>query len=236
MNQAAISASDPLGQNGLNLHHNKTSIPAIANFIWMKRALVLLLSGSFINCAFAAVLVRKVIGILDGDTMDVLDSSKVTHRIRLTGIDAPAKAQAFGQRSKENLSDLIFGKQVEVQAVKSDKYGRTVGKVLVRGLDANFEQVKSGFAWHYKRYESEQSVSDYELYPTLRSSYVARAQDFGSTQNQCPSGLGGTAEKTSRRRLVLRPGAPVMRRSSAQAPKASIIALHRVGKSDTTEE
>jgi endonuclease YncB( thermonuclease family) len=163
------------------MHHNKTRIPATANFNCMLRALVLLVSLSFINCAVATVLVGKVIGILDGDTIDVLDSSKVTHRIRLTGIDAPEKAQAFGQRSKEHLSDLVFGKQVEVDGGKTDKYGRMVGKVLVRGVDANLEQLKSGFSWHYKQYASEQSVSDRELYSNAevaaRSSHAGLWRD-----------------------------------------------------------
>jgi endonuclease YncB( thermonuclease family) len=109
-------------------------------------------------------LVGKVIGVLDGDTIEVLDSTKHPHRIRLTGIDAPEKIQPFGQRSKEHLSDLVFGKQVEVEGGKTDKYGRLIGKVLVGGVDANLEQVKFGFAWHYKQYAAEQSVSDRESY------------------------------------------------------------------------
>jgi len=119
---------------------------------------------SFVNVAAATQLTGKVIGVLDGDTIEVLDSSKHPHRIRLTGIDAPEKAQAFGQRSKEHLSGLVFGKQVEVAAGKTDKYGRTVGKVLVNGVDANLAQVKSGFAWHYKEYASEQSATDRAAY------------------------------------------------------------------------
>ena len=87
----------------------------------------------------AATLKGKVIGISDGDTVDVLDSSKTTHRIRLAGIDAPEKAQPFGQRSKEHLSDSVFGKQVEVHGGKIDKYGRTVGKILINGFDANLD-------------------------------------------------------------------------------------------------
>ena len=96
----------------------------------------------------AATLSGKVVGISDGDTIDVLDSSKTTHRIRLAGIDAPEKAQPFGQRSKEHLSDSVFGKQVDVQGGKIDKYGRTVGKILVNGFDANLEQIRAGLAWH----------------------------------------------------------------------------------------
>ncbi len=44
---------------------------------------------------------------------------------------------------------------------KRDRYGRIVGKGLV---DACLEQVKAGFAWHYKRYQHEQSPEDQRLY------------------------------------------------------------------------
>lgn len=137
--------------------------PAQVRLTWLW-AIALLLSLSFIDCAVASTLVGKVIGVLDGDTIEVLDSDKVPRRVRLAGIDAPEKAQPFGQRSKQNLSDLVFGKHVEVDGSKIDKYGRTVGKVLVSGADANLAQVKTGFAWHYKQYASEQNAVDRALY------------------------------------------------------------------------
>jgi endonuclease YncB( thermonuclease family) len=96
--------------------------------------------------AGAATLTGKVVGVSDGDTITVLDAAKTQHKIRLAGIDAPEKAQPFGQKSKEHLSDSVFGKQVQVEYTKTDKYGRTVGKVLVNGMDANLEQIKAGFA------------------------------------------------------------------------------------------
>ena len=43
---------------------------------------------------------------------------------------------------------------------KQDRYGRTVGKVLVNGVDANLEQVKRGYAWFYKKYQNEQPLQD----------------------------------------------------------------------------
>lgn len=143
--------------------------PASAKFTWLW-TLALLIPLSLINCATATTLVGKVIGVLDGDTIEVLDSGKVPRRVRLAGIDAPEKAQPFGQRSKQNLSGLVFGKQVEVDGSKTDKYGRTVGKVLVRGADANLAQVRAGFAWHYKEYASEQNVSDRALYSIAEDS------------------------------------------------------------------
>lgn len=110
--------------------------------------------------ADAETVAGKVVGVADGDTVTVLDAVKVQHKIRLAGIDAPEKAQPFGQRSKENLSQVVFGKNVTVETGKIDRYGRTVGKVLIGGVDANLEQVRAGFAWHYKKYEREQSAED----------------------------------------------------------------------------
>lgn len=114
--------------------------------------------------SFAETLQGRVVAISDGDTVKVLDASNTQWKIRLLGIDAPEKKQAFGQKSKEHLSDLIFDRAVTVEYSKKDKYGRTLGKILVDGVDANLEQVKTGLAWHYKKYEREQSVDDRDLY------------------------------------------------------------------------
>ena len=55
--------------------------------------------------AHAETITGRVVGVADGDTITVLDGGKVQHKIRLSGIDAPEKKQAFGNRSKESLSD-----------------------------------------------------------------------------------------------------------------------------------
>ena len=127
---------------------------------------LLLLSG----LACAETIVGKVIGVMDGGATEVLDATKSPRRIRLEGIDAPEKAQPFGARSKQHLSDQVFGKQVEVLSNKTDKYGRTVGKVMIGGKDANLDQVRSGFAWHYKAYQKEQSASDRVAYTNAETS------------------------------------------------------------------
>jgi endonuclease YncB( thermonuclease family) len=57
----------------------------------------------------------KVVSITDGDTITVLDAEKVQHKIRLEGIDAPEKGQAFGTKSKEKLSELLGEKEVAVR-------------------------------------------------------------------------------------------------------------------------
>ncbi len=114
--------------------------------------------------AHANVLLGHVVAVSDGDTITVIDDNKQRHVIRLMGIDAPEKAQAYGQKAKESLSDLVFNKEVSVTWFKRDRYGRTVGQVYVDDTDVCLEQIKRGLAWHYKDYEREQSVEDRSRY------------------------------------------------------------------------
>jgi endonuclease YncB( thermonuclease family) len=116
--------------------------------------------------ARAQSLAGRVIGVSDGDTITFLDANKTQHKIRLSGIDAPESGQAFGDRSKKSLSDCAFGKTAIVDGNKTDRYGRTVAKVVVNGTDCNLRQIELGVAWHFKKYESEQPVAE-------RSSYAA---------------------------------------------------------------
>jgi len=129
------------------------------------------------SITLASTLQGRVVGIADGDTVTVLDASNIQWKIRLMGIDAPEKKQAFGNRSKQYLSDLVYNKQVTVEYSKKDRYGRTVGKVVVDGVDANFEQVKAGMAWHYKKYQNEQTDDDRLRY--AQAEERARAEKRG---------------------------------------------------------
>jgi endonuclease YncB( thermonuclease family) len=107
-------------------------------------------------------LTGRVVVIADGDTITLLDSANTQHRIRLEGIDAPESHQAFGEQSKQSLSEMIFGKDATVTYQKTDQYGRLVGKIILEGKDINLEQIKAGMAWHYKFYEDEQTPEDRE--------------------------------------------------------------------------
>ena len=130
------------------------------------------------------VIEGKVVRVADGDTITVLDKDNKQHRIRFQGIDAPESKQAFGQVSKENLSKMVFGKQVTVLYSKMDKYKRVVGKVLVDGKDVNIEQLKAGLAWHYKKYMEEQPAEDRVSY--ARAEEDARAAKRGLWQDPNP--------------------------------------------------
>lgn len=124
--------------------------------------------------------------VADGDTITVLDAGNRQTRVRLQGIDAPESRQAFGQVSKQNLSDLVFDRHVVVEYEKTDRYGRTLGKVLVGGRDVNLEQVKAGLAWHYKYYQDEQSPADRRLYADAETDARAARRGLWSDSNPIP--------------------------------------------------
>ena len=107
----------------------------------------------------AEELLGKCVGVADGDTCTILIAGTESRRIRFYGIDAPESGQDFGKKAKDYCSNLIFGKEIRVIGLDTDKYGRTVGKVYVDGKYVNLEMVKAGLAWHYVHY----SPNDYDL-------------------------------------------------------------------------
>ena len=94
----------------------------------------------------AADLRGKVVEVSDGDTVTVLDAERHQHNVRLAGIDAPEKAQAFGTASKNRLSDQIFGREVAVSWDKRDRYGWIIGKISVDHRDVCLEKIRHGMA------------------------------------------------------------------------------------------
>lgn len=104
----------------------------------------------------------KVISVKDGDTIEILYEGKPL-RIRLQGIDCPEGKQDFGQKAKQFASDLCFGKEVEIIDFGKDRYGRTLGYVVLPdGRNLNEELVRAGYAWHYKHFSKDKVLADLE--------------------------------------------------------------------------
>ena len=124
---------------------------------------LLFLSNSLIPGTFhlqqnQVVLKMKIIGVKDGDTVEGL-YYQFPINIRLEHIDAPEKRQPFGTKSKEKLSELCFGKNVTIisngRNGNYDSRGRLISEIILEdGINVNKEMVKSGLAWHYKKYSS----------------------------------------------------------------------------------
>lgn len=118
--------------------------------------LFLLLAGAF-NIAYAEEFSAKVIAVLDGDTVLIKRTGGLV-KIRLAEIDAPEKAQAFGETSKRSLSGMVLGKQVNIASQAVDQYGRMVAHISINGLDVNAEQIRRGMAWEYSNFHSNQAL------------------------------------------------------------------------------
>jgi endonuclease YncB( thermonuclease family) len=109
-----------------------------------------------------AVVEGRCVGVHDGDTITVLTEAKEQVKVRLHGIDAPELGQAFGRNSKQALSDRVFGKEVRVAVVDTDRYGRTVGEVYAATNWVNKAMVEAGMAWHYTAYSKSEELATAE--------------------------------------------------------------------------
>lgn len=151
---------------------------------WIAQIVMVLILAGGLNHAWSAQIEGRVVGVSDGDTITVLDANKRTTKVRLRGIDAPESKQAFGQVSKRSLSELVYGKMVQVRYDAEDRYGRVLGVVLSGGSDVNLIQVHRGMAWHYKHYQRDQSAAERRDY--ARAEDEARAASRGLWGDQSP--------------------------------------------------
>lgn len=105
----------------------------------------------------------KVIGVKDGDTFELLIDNS-TQVVRFEHIDCPEKKQPFGQKAKQFVSDLCFGKYVTlIHNKKFDRNKRLIAEVILEdGTNLNKELVKNGLAWHFKKYSKDNSYADLE--------------------------------------------------------------------------
>lgn len=99
----------------------------------------------------------RVVEIVDGDTVGVMHDGRA-ERIRLNGIDAPEKRQAFGRRAQDFLGEMIFKQNVRVMVRSQDRYGRTVADLFLGAKNVNQEMVRAGMAWWFRRYAPRDMV------------------------------------------------------------------------------
>jgi endonuclease YncB( thermonuclease family) len=105
----------------------------------------------------------KVVKIVDGDTFDILDSLNKVSRIRMNGIDAPEKKQAFGQQSKDMLGRWCFAKTVQIKVYSKDKNGRSIADSYINGRSLSLLMIQEGMAWHFKKYSKDTVLAKAEI-------------------------------------------------------------------------
>jgi len=114
--------------------------------------LLLSVALSLSTMVYAETIAGRIVGVSDGDTLTILDSTNTQFKIRLAAIDAPEKAQPFGQRGRQKLSNICYGKTANVIVISIDRFERPVGDVDCAGVNANEVMVQSGLAWVDPRY------------------------------------------------------------------------------------
>lgn len=119
----------------------------------------LLLLLLLLRVVLAEELVGRVIAVADGDTLTVAVPGRGPVTVRLAGIDAPERNQPFSAPSREALVALALDREARVVVRELDRYGRTVGRVMVKQVGANFtetdvnvQQVAAGLAVAYRQY------------------------------------------------------------------------------------
>ena len=139
------------------------------SIIFFTNAFVIIftLNINYLRADFTA----KVQRVVDGDTVHVIDKAGKKFKVRLTGIDAPEKNQPYGLASTYKLTEILINKLVLLKSKPNngkpytiDRYKRVLAKIILDGRDINLSQVLRGYAWHFKRYQKQQSPSDRELY------------------------------------------------------------------------
>ena len=95
----------------------------------------------------------RVVAVKDGDSIVVVRGGAGSEEdIRIHGIDAPERGQPWSRRAREALSQRVLGKEVRINAVTIDRYGRTVGEVYADDVCVGCELLREGHAWVYRRY------------------------------------------------------------------------------------
>lgn len=124
-----------------------------------KYALLVFLFLMAVATARAEEFTGRCVGVSDGDTLSVMHAGRA-ERIRLYGIDTPELHQAFGAAAKKYTAGQATGKTLKVQVKDKDRYGRTVGWVILPGGESlNATIVRAGMAWHYTQYSKDPQLA-----------------------------------------------------------------------------
>jgi len=141
----------------------------------------LILLVFFLGSSPAIAWEGTVTRVLDGDSLRVNQGGQIV-TVRLYGIDSPEYGQPFWRAAKDATSYLVQGKNVTIEPFDTDRYGRIVALVGVRGRSVNGELVRLGMAWVYPHYCKAQPL----CLNLEELEQAARAQELGIWKDRNP--------------------------------------------------
>lgn len=125
----------------------------------------------------------RVIGVIDGDTLSVIDSKQKSYTVQLDGIDAPEAGQPYGEASKKHLERRILKKNVVLMWHKTSKEGALIAKVLLNNGDINQLQLRTGSAWVTKNITVNVNGNDTGRYASAQAHAKEKALGLWRDEN-----------------------------------------------------
>ncbi|MGC1242583.1 MAG: thermonuclease family protein [Chryseosolibacter sp.] len=142
---------------------------------------ILLVLGIFFNgVSSESGMSGKIVGVADGNTVEVTTDANAHFRIALLGIDCPELGQDFGVEAKEFVEKRLLGKDVTIKIHGKDRSGDYVGIVLLNdGIDIRLDLLKHGLAWTTEK----NPIAELEI---LRLQAVTTREGLWRSENPTP--------------------------------------------------
>ena len=135
--------------------------------------LTLLVSGGLYSGYLENLKIKRVI---DGDTVYVFSNGEIL-KVRLVEIDTPEMDQPHGPEAKEYLEQLLKEGYVDIDISGTDIYKRKLGRLYWKEQDINRLMVKSGHAWVYDKYVTDQTFYEDQNYAKNRKLGLWKSKD-----------------------------------------------------------
>lgn len=113
----------------------------------------------------------------DGDSVKVRTASRGVVSVRVAGIDTPERGQGYWRVARAHLVSFVSASGLTISCYKIDQYEREVCRVRTDAGDLGASLVSAGLAWHFKRFDNEQTAEERALYTRLEQR--AREQRLG---------------------------------------------------------
>src|SRR5438445_10774882 len=95
---------------------------------------------SFSGGSNASALQGQAVEVIDGGTVTIISFKKPV-KVRLIGLAAPQKGQAYSDVAQQHLSDLILNKYVVVRYSTLGQDGYLSGKILLNDSDIGQQMI-----------------------------------------------------------------------------------------------
>lgn len=130
--------------------------------------------------------------VSDGDTVWLrpVDGGR-PRKLRVQGIDAPERCQAWGREAQAQLSALVLGRRLQVDEGPVDVHGRRLVRLMRGDLDVGAWMVREGHAWSHRYrgdpgpYADEERAARAQRRGLFQQATAMEPREFRRTHGPC---------------------------------------------------